>query len=361
MKVIILNEGSSRNIGDQAINFGLISILKKIVHNDNLNICNYSLQKCERFKQGDLIKSKKSDSNIPKFSILHYVLWTINYIRKILIAFKNIKDSDLIIIGGGGILINNRKQFITAIFIWTNLARLLNIDIVMLGVSSNSDLSNYEIKLLKNSCKYFRKIYVRDSNTIKYLEDQGIIVNGLSSDFALNIPKVNTEERKKIACINITSSHVNFDKYTFVIKLLATNLKNHEIYLITTGDPGDEMLLHQFIDIENVKKIIKCTNYEEYLYITSRSSFVIGSRLHGAILSLSQKTPTFILDISSKHIGFYETHNLKKYIIKIDEIQSEKNINSDRLYKLIDEFVFDIDFFQKTNIEILDNIINEKQ
>lgn len=112
-KILIINEYNSLNIGDQAIAFGMRNLIKDVL-GDEVIVEFLGLENCKLNKPVALAKDnleQKEKNNLMKWlksirllSGIHVVLWAVRYLFRIFNCRNEIKKSDVIIIGGGGLL-----------------------------------------------------------------------------------------------------------------------------------------------------------------------------------------------------------------------------------------------------------------
>ena len=117
MNILIISESLSNNLGDQAIFKGL----KSLIENQGNSVNSLDLSGRSQTPSKENTKRKSQWVNTT-------VLQIKNIIQSILIYTKNkskyskaFEACDLIIIGGGSLLINNNLSFPTKLYLLTNL------------------------------------------------------------------------------------------------------------------------------------------------------------------------------------------------------------------------------------------------
>jgi len=144
--ILVINEGNSDNLGDQAIKKSLEYIIK-----DCLNQ-NYNFEDLSRYKKtnnfyfggkNNLKKSKPNSSKLYKTLVtflLRFIWITRNFYR----INKAVKSNDYAIIGGGQLLLAN-NIFPFEVFIWTIFLKIYNIKYSFFSVGTEGKFSKLDI------------------------------------------------------------------------------------------------------------------------------------------------------------------------------------------------------------------------
>jgi len=137
-RVLVINEGYSDNLGDQAINDSLQYLLK------NSGIKNIDFQDFTKNIDSPINISVADKQGIQKsfaVSILKTIIsskirWIIKNLNRIIKISK--KDYDLVLIGGGQLILSN-ATFSIAMFLWVFCLNFFgNKNIVLFAVGSGS-------------------------------------------------------------------------------------------------------------------------------------------------------------------------------------------------------------------------------
>lgn len=322
MRILVINEGDSPNIGDQAINIAVKEALNKKFER-GLLVENLSLQKGKLLSATEADENKKlSDSEIPSFSYIYHFLWICRYLFR---ALKNIniyRKSDLAIIGGGGIVMDNRLQFPTAIYINSLILKFFNIPFHVMGVSVSDTMSPTAYQLIKKSFLMARSIALRDDISNAALVNRGIRGGNVIGDFAVclfNGYGSNVTKDYYLA-INVSTSVEDNIKYLKCIKETIRTNNDKRVCLLTTGDIGDEQLadkIKEEMGSYNID-VVKAKSPDEYTEVCGKSEFVIATRLHGGILSLLVNHKTVIVNVGKKQSGFFNSLGISNHIFNLE-------------------------------------------
>ena len=167
--ILIINEGNSDNIGDQAIN----ESLKFLVVNE-LNL-KYNFEDLSRHKKNNYLRvdlnSFDKDVKIlkkPNFlkTWIYRLLWIKKNLGRILNACKN---NDYSIIGGGQLLLAN-NIFPFEVFIWTFFLKIYKIKYSFFSVGTQGNFSKMDLFFLNYSLKNADKIFLRDTLSVNLIK-----------------------------------------------------------------------------------------------------------------------------------------------------------------------------------------------
>jgi len=163
MKILTVNEICSNNIGDQAIGAGL-NLAIQHVFGLGTEIYNFSLQKGSFPSVAPVRKAKtaESDSGDLKVSIARHSLWSFRYLYRLLFAMKTISKVDLVIVGGGSLVMNNKLQFPTALYICGLLFNIFNKPYAVSGVSMSGEINGVAHVLFARFLKGAIHVDMRD-------------------------------------------------------------------------------------------------------------------------------------------------------------------------------------------------------
>lgn len=322
--VSIFNEANSRNIGDVAINAGLTCCLEKLSDGNNLEINNYGLQSALPIKNN----SSEHEHKEKKYNINPYIyhfLWSIRYLCRISKSINKIKKSNLIIIGGGGIFMDNKMQFSTAIFFIACLSKFFGIKVYCVGVSANKQHSFLSDFLFKKSAGMMDGIFVRDAGSGIIIKNNFFADCDVSGDFAFCVDFYGGDKKNNKVLINVNGAvNVNKVKYFEKIKEIIEFYGQERCEFVTTGEKEDFVLADSFLRQTGLAiKINHIKNYIDYMELVSGAHLVVASRLHAAILSIIAKTKVAIINVGEKQKNFFVAAGLENNVIEMDEKFSE--------------------------------------
>ena len=182
MNILVINEGYSNNLGDQAINKSFAHIIKNIYKN------NYFFEDLNRKKIDN--DYKNLNINFKKPSLI--ISWIYRFYW-FLLNFKRINRSlikiDYVLIGGGQLLMPN-NIFPYVIFIWTLLIRLKKIPYSFFSVGSQGNYDLIDRFFLNKSLQKAENIYVRDNLTQSILKKTFNVNSLLTYDVAFFFNKI---------------------------------------------------------------------------------------------------------------------------------------------------------------------------
>jgi len=361
---IILGWHNYLNVGDEAVLFCIIKIIKK-----NFNINNFYVlgsKKNIRFRFSGLMPLFVNNKLINKI------------IEKIFLKFY-IKNSSLIIFGGGGIF---RSKF------------SLNRKIKYLSVSNNNskkialgvslEINKFKKDLvLKNLClEFFRKldlIIVRDKISYDFLKKNKLKNLYLFKDLAFLLPSfkniINTNKPQiKTLSISLRDWHDKFYKTEeFINKLsslfLIINKKYNfnKINLLAFcsdlkyGDTEylknfSEKILLRCPELRNKIKIYNTgINYFKIFNLIKDSDLVIGMRLHSQIFSSICDVPLLAFSYSEKVDNYFKFNNSSKIYL----LERNLKFNLEKIFIFLNKNLFKKKKIKIIKISLLNKILKK--
>jgi polysaccharide pyruvyl transferase WcaK-like protein len=325
MKVLVINEGYSDNLGDQAINDSLqyllnINEIKDIDFQDFTKNIDQPIP----IKLNEVQNAKFRIKSIMKYLIPVKIRWLLKNLRRIIKASKN--NYDLVIIGGGQLILSN-ATFSTAMFLWIFFLRLFgNKNIVLFAIGSGSRFSLIDKLLYKIALKKVSNIYMRDKKSQKIIKHNF----NINSNFVYDVAFIHNKITQNVNSVkeNILLGVISFDVYNRYnkgisskedffeswIKLLKDNhinIKDVKLFY-TTQDDGLALLeFKNYISQEyQIKLEVLETNTKDKLIDElNKSKLVISARMHALILGLTYKCKIITYPISNKLIEFDNMFN----------------------------------------------------
>lgn len=337
MRVLVLNEGYSDNLGDQAIK-NSIEYLLKSNNMEDITFADFTKNLHSKIQYPNKYISSKKNllKKILKVIIPKRLIWLLKNIYRIRTIAS--KKYDLVIIGGGQLLLSN-QSFPLALLSWVKyLKKHNNHNIVLFGVGAGTKFSLIDKKVLELAINKINKIYVRDYKSQQILKNIFNKDTLFVDDVAFLYSKISSYKQKEVGNTNLTLlGIVSFNVYE---KYNQKKLTKEE-YFQTWLDILDE----KNISIDSIKLFyttiddrIECFNFKEYIknifnkdilicninsledLIDSikSSNLVISGRMHALILALSYHKQIYTYLISDKLIEFNRLYGNK---IKLNEIQ----------------------------------------
>lgn len=300
-KILLIIRGiETDNFGDIAINYTLTKLIKD--RNNNVESSNY-IQLFSNLKLYNL-------------SIVKNLLKMIRIIRK---------RYDIIIIGGGQLLLSNKK-FPFSFLTWILLAKIFSRSrIYLYGVGVSEKFSYTDRLCFKIGLSFVENIYVRDFYSKHNLE-------------------------------------LNYAKFSNVIPDVVSVIKN--IY--------EPQSFHQYqnytiFGITHFKSIARygylCNNEEEYLNSQAKlllskintNKFILFSNTQSDYL-YALKFKNYLKTLHNYDVNVYFPNSLADYV---DLVRNSKLVISGRMHALIIAKSYDVDVTPITRNKKLENFVNE--
>lgn len=309
-RVVISGYYGFNNIGDEAILYTMIEMLKKNIPNISITVLSNNPQETEKTYQVKAISR-----------------WDIRSIR------KAIKACDMLVSGGGSLL-----QDVTS---WKTIPYYLGV--IKLGLLYHKKVVFYSQGigpvnkwwnkwLIKKVGSQVDHIFVRESMSGKLLEEIGVTApTSVAIDPVFGICLGNNEVKTKE---DLKSDRKKVGVYLRPWKYDKTMINSVCGALRTLIDEGYEvymMSMHYEQDIEIAKKVADKLQ-SEHVYVIDRSltidetlvyteafEFIIGMRLHSLIMAVAMGTPIIALSYDPKVENVIGEMELNHYI-KVEDL-----------------------------------------
>lgn len=352
-RIILCTARYSDNLGDAVISECMYYLLKNHVRKDVIHL--------------DI--SGRSDWNMGKNSLLKYLILRLpSQIRKILFfvdwSFRGrrrqmtslklfIKEGDVIIFGGGQLILDNDWIFPFKINAISDFASKRKINIAFVGCGVGGEFG-YIAKLLYSRVftnKYLKYISLRDELSIKNLNlfFNSTVKPVLTYDAALftknvfNIEKKIRSEKLKIVGLCITNpmelgfasrKTINFDRKKLIngwseLALLLAK-KGYAVVIYTNGSAEDEVFKNQLIDLledDNIKFASKPKFPNDLVNLISEFDYLIAHRLHSSIIAASFGVGSVGLSWDNKVKSFYKLMGAEHLCLSGDVIRPRDILN----------------------------------
>jgi polysaccharide pyruvyl transferase CsaB len=350
--VLIAGWVGSENSGDEAIFSSLISNLKKL----DVGITAFTLNERKTHRIYKI--------NTVPFEIFH------NPSR----FLKAILNTDLLVVGGGGILQDETSIFNTFRYLYkAGLGILFRKKVVFYGVGVgpiNYRLTSIAIRLVLNRV---HAVTVRDNKSKELLTKTGVSPRLIEVTFdpAISLTSIPKEESKRILNKEITNKgnkqvvgiclrhwfdthpfipvsfaqKISFkqnegkEKYEEFIKNIANNINEinetgEYIFLFIPFWYSRDSKVHNDVikllkDKSNVYALSKEYTPSELLGLFSQLDMVLAMRLHACIFAAAAQTPFVALSYTSKVNNFLQEIGFENYQLNIT------NLTKDSIFKKI--------------------------
>ncbi|ANB98328.1 MULTISPECIES: polysaccharide pyruvyl transferase family protein [Vibrio] len=344
MKIVIVNESLSENLGDQLISYCSVKLLESL--DDSIDVNCYDLTRITKGNVGKhsfkRIKSRKS--KIKDF-ILRWapksLIWLITRLHK----FKGvvIRDADFIFIGGGQIILGG-NSFPISVLCWSVYSKVFfKKKVVIFNAGCSNHFTWYDKFLFKTSFKFVDNIFLRDErsclNFKSVFGDSKDPVKTIDPVFFISdfIAKDNLKEKKAVF-FPASYEHV-YKRYNSkmskneYIKFWAQKIIENKNYfddlIISSSDNSQDLnICHEIYNEiclekkgKNIRLVMLGDKFEMSSLISS-CDYIYSARMHPLIVALSYDVKKIeVFPISDKIVGF------ERLYIK-DVIDAQGNIET---------------------------------
>lgn len=405
MKIIISHIYSHKNKGDAAIVSVMINQIRshfqypQVVLSSIENVKEFEgLKNIGSFFHESIYRNKNTIMRIiNSFYVVTSTLLWISFFRLLnikvdLILTRNVKNiiynylnSDLIIAAGGHYLKADNKMIDNVILVLLLHSLLVGILLKKKIVLYSQSIGPFQTAFQKYIARWILNrtnlILLRETISMKFISQIGINQNliRLSADaaflFNTNFKTTSTKELKKFIKnsdkrkVGITVREwldknkqqkyereiANFADY------LASEKKMDVIFIpqVTCLEYNDD----DRIVARRIKKLIKSKenvffieseyNHYEIKQIYSELDYLIGTRMHSIIFSLTSYIPSIAIEYEHKTSGIMKEFYLSDYVIRIEDVRSELLINKfDELIKNKESYIKKIKKYLPKQIEL---------
>ncbi|WP_348823533.1 polysaccharide pyruvyl transferase family protein [Flavobacterium aestuarii] len=341
-KILIVNEGFSDNLGDQAIKKSMLKLFVDLGY--EVDFYYYSKPLITSCPNYYYLNSSKKTSRLIQLRLK----WKNNIILNLGLIFKNylavlkwyFKNKNLIkeriksneyhyVIIGGGQLINSSDRispslFSIAAFTWAKYTNK-SVKLCFVGIGVAAKFNFFEFFLYKRALKKAVKIWVRDEFSKQVLSEKFQVVSEVIPDVAFYLFVEEDKIKNNLALVGIFSFHeynVKHNKDKITIDSFYNSWVEKIQNLISLGYDVGLFYTTQTDSIESI-------NFQEYLkanygldipllnanslsdlnQIFYNASFVYSGRMHALILGMNQNC-TVEAFLTSKKLSSF----VKEYI-----------------------------------------------
>ena len=301
-----------------------------------------------------LLNFKVSLNTIAKNSRLFNYFWECFSILKKYFSFRKfnfVSKHDLLIIGGGNLLMDLYKTWPIILYSISLKAQRESIPFCLIGVGALPIEKKFNKLFLKKTCLNAKEIRVREEISYKAIEDIFHIKADRSPDFAFGLPTPTNNKENDLA-INLAAigSEIwpkkNLELYEKYIKNFSYSAyqiyKNYgfsNIRIINTN-LSDSLAAEYFIN-ELISLGIDPTNiiYKKYILSVgevldefNKCKIAITTRLHASIFALLAKNIVFPIEYQPKVRGVIKEINKDFELLDLNKILEEREY----IYKTFD-------------------------
>lgn len=340
-KVLVINEGYSDNLGDQAINESLQYLLRQnSIKNIDFQDFTKKIDMPLEISIYNTEKLKQKTKNVLsiKTMLSPKLRWIIKQICRVIKVSKN--KYDLVVIGGGQLILSN-DSFSIAMFSWVFLLKLFGTkNIVLFGVGSGTKFTFIDKLLFKYVLKNVSSIYVRDYKSQKTLKELFSVDTKFVYDVAFVHNKIQNIE--KINKNNILLGVISFDVYNRYnyekltkeeffetwVEILNQNdvhLRDVDLFYTTKDDRNSSLEFKKYVsnkyDIE--LNLMETNTKDKLIMELVKSKIVISARMHALILGLTYNCKILTYPISDK---LKEFDNMFGRDFNLSEMQNDVEV-----------------------------------
>lgn len=334
MRVGIIGNYGHDNNGDEAILSGILTQLNTL-----------GIRKGEIVIFSNNPSNTESRYNIKAVPLLHkkgnFILSVLHTVKQ---SFKIMKELDLLIIGGGGLLMDMYKRDAPLYSTLGLLGYYAKCRVVIYGVGAGpitTKAGKFFIKTLANKAD---SISVRDVKSKELLKDIGIRKEiDIIGDPAFAIEPVRkrskTNELKKVAVTAVPYFSKQYwpqrddSKYEAYVKGMARNLdeliekKGVTVTFFSTKYPQDVEVTREIYDMMTYKQFVRLKDEnlhpDEIVKLCAEQDLIIGTRLHSLILSVVASTPVLGVGYHHKVEHFLQALGKEEHFVEIGALQEK--------------------------------------
>ncbi|MBD7984723.1 polysaccharide pyruvyl transferase family protein [Sporosarcina sp. Sa2YVA2] len=252
-----------------------------------------------------------------------------------------VKKLDLLIIGGGGILMDLYRTEAPLYGSYAMMAKQSKTPYVVYGCGAGPLQTNLGKWFIRNMCKYAQNVSVRDPESAQLLKSIGVTKQvDVIGDPAFSLRDGQAKEKssspKKIGVTAVPYYNADYwpegneELYNNYITGMAKNLdklaegNDVDITFFATKFPQDANVTKdiQQLMTQSAKTSIMDENLlpSDILKVTEQQDIVIGTRLHSLILATCTETPIMAISYHHKVNDFMNLAELDKFSFPIGEL-----------------------------------------
>jgi len=301
-RVVISGYYGFDNTGDEAVLYAILRALE---------------QECKEITLEVTVLSNQPEKTSQLYGVRAIDRWDIKEV------YKTVKNSDLLISGGGSLLQDvTSNKTVPYYLLIIKMAQWHKKEVVFYSQGYgpvNKSFNKYLIKKVLNKINY---IFVRDNNSKKALLDIGVTkspitvvadpVLGMEANKEAVVKMKNHIEsyskgklRMGIYLRSWKNDHKLIDKMRILCEILES--EGLDVFFIPMQQPEDSAFL-KAIDFPDISlyKIIDHLDVQEVFALTGQMDLVIGMRLHALIMAAAQGVPVVGLSYDPKVKDFME-------------------------------------------------------
>ncbi|MCT4643191.1 MAG: polysaccharide pyruvyl transferase family protein [Bacteriovoracaceae bacterium] len=344
MNVLVVNESISDNLGDQLIHSSIMRELERISNIIQISTCGYS-KGGRTYPEINVFPSKKKQKipSLLKKIVPSKIKWVLkNFFR---VLKKGKQKYDLVLIGGGQLILSN-SSFAISMYFWTFILKLFgNKKIVLLSVGCGDRFSTLDKVLFQKALSRVDFIYVRDEMSQRQLkkffnQDSKLVVDmaylyevekkNLDDNDCIALGITDFEVYKRYNSIELTKEEY-YESWLDLVHSSGVSINDVRLFYTTSRDREETISFSRYVS-ENYSlslKIVETCTLDKLLEFIGQTKVVFSGRMHGLIAGVISNCKVVTYPISSKlreferkkqeHLGMIppvdETRNTLKEIV----------------------------------------------
>jgi len=303
-RILIVGNYGAGNLGDDAILGGIVTDLRAVGYRGEIMVTH-----------GKISTSLEIYQDLIKVPFIPTGLRSRLRRKQVREAKKAIQKADLVILGGGGLFVD--QEIWKAPVIWAEQARWcrkIGTPYICYGQSIgplNRLLSRY---LTRKTFKEAKAIHVRDEASLQLLQEWDLLHSVQGTDAALSYLQTMKKSKKKNNQLlisirewgKLTAKH--WDEILLPVQDFA---QKHELHpIILSMDPGNP---HEQLQLKKIGfKLFVPTSTAQAFEGISKASMVVSMRLHANIFTLIAGTSLVTLSYSQKVRSLFKSLKVSK-------------------------------------------------
>jgi polysaccharide pyruvyl transferase CsaB len=299
-KFLVNGSFGHKNVGDEAILQAIVELINS-KYDAEIAVTSYDPEwTAEKFDVQEIIPPYHKDK----------VAWK-----------EEARDSDYILIGGGGLIESNN------ILNWSEIAIFCDkrsIPLVFVGVGVTPPETEYHKILYKYTLKAAEEVFVRDSRSREILSEMNVSSTKVP-DLAFNLSSIERESKNNLVFVLREVDWLDTDWETLanVIEKVNSKVEGEVILALFQDREKDRELVDKIVDqIDFSPKVAVEEDFRKAKIMLSKSRTVVSVRLHGSVLSANAGTPFVSLAYNPKCENVLDDYE-ESQVMWIDNIQPE--------------------------------------
>lgn len=334
-KALIINEGFSNNLGDQAIRESMTSLLQD--SDFHTEFAYFTNPRLSRLPQYDYLVEATGNNVVAPMSFSSKARLNLSFFYWISMNYKSIRKKlsegkyDVIVIGGGQLVESSGKdypsRFAVALYWWTYLIKKFSkAKIYMIGVGVGTTFNGKEKKLFAKALSRIDLVWVRDQFSKTRLQEQFGRKAIVTPDIAFYSGKNRVEEENlnSKALVGITNYKEVFSKYNKMAKSNEAyyeewyaEVSNYlrrgltvELFYTTITDAAETIAFRDYVSnkYKVEMEIAKLASVEDLKQLYRSASDVYSGRMHALILAMKHQCKVKAYLISQKLQSFNDEY-----------------------------------------------------